>query len=82
MTVYELQQALDELPADPATYSLTGYHKLDAWVLGAGWEVVYVDERGRVHPGGRFAMEDLACQFLYRQFLETERISTQFGLNR
>ena len=85
MTIPELQALLDAIPINHARYSLSGNASPDALVLnhqGAWWSVCYVDERGGKHPMGRFATEDLACHFLYQEFLESERISTQFGLNR
>jgi len=80
----ELQQLLDAVPVSQARYSLTGNSSPDAVVLDnqdAWWFVSYVDERGGKHQMARFAIEDLACQFLYQEFLASERINTQFGLN-
>lgn len=74
MNIAELQSLLDAVPVNQARYSLTGNSSPDALILdhqGVGWFVFYFDERGGKHLKGHFATEDLACQFIYQEFLES-----------
>ena len=66
MTISELQQVLDDERFDRSTYSLTGGHPGEAFVLspesGQQW-AVYYSEHGKRTSEKFFTSEDDACRY-------------------
>lgn len=84
MNKEELKNKLLTLGINQNRFSLEGELKLDSIVLFASnnkYIVSYVDEKGMVDQLKTFALQDEACLFIYKLFLDAREIEIKFNIN-